>query len=207
MQHPTSQALYAYWNDVRGERIAPRRFDIEPSQLGTMLAETFILESDGTLPAIFRLAGTKICDNFGREFRGTRFIDLFSDEHRAGIAAQIDEMRTQGAVQVLDVSTQPDATRLARFEVLMLPLVHSGTSISRILGVIAALDPPHWLGHERLPPLDVLGAERIWPDGRPHAVAEKFRNQAPLIPELAGARIVRSNRRSFRILDGGLHKR
>ena len=206
MQHPTTQALYAYWNEVRGERIAPRRFDIEPSQLGTMLAETFILECDGTVPPMFRLAGTKICESFGREFRGTTFTDMFGDQHRAGVEARINDLRAHGSVHVMDVATGGDAKREAKFEVLMLPLVHSGSSISRILGVIAAIDMPLWIGGERLGPLDVLGHERIWPEGRPHAVAEKFRNQTPLIPELAGARIVRSNRRSFRILDGGLHK-
>ena len=206
MQHPTSRALYAYWNEVRGERIAPRRFDIEPSHLGTMLAETFILECDGTQPAIFRLAGTKICDNFGREFRGTRFSDIVRDEHRAELDGHVDEMRAQGAVHVLEVATGHDDKHQARFEVLMLPLVHSGNSISRVLGVIAAVEMPSWIGGERLPLLDVVGHERIWPEGRPHLIEENHRNQTPLIPELAGARIVRSNRRSFRILDGGLHK-
>ena len=206
MLHATTNALYAYWNEVRGERIAPRRFDIEPSQLGTMLSETFILEDDGTGPAIFRLAGTKVCDNFGREFRGTRFADLFAEDTRAAIAAHLEEVRIHGAVQVLEVTTGPDAKRAVSFEILLLPLIHSGTKISRILGTIVAVDPPQWLGSERLPVLTVLRQERMWPEGRPHAALEKFRNQPALIPELAGARLIRVNRRSFRILDGGLHK-
>lgn len=206
MQQRTSQILYAYWNEVRGERAAPRRFDIEPAQLGTVLAETFILESDDAQTATFRLAGTKICDNFGHEFRGSSFFDLFSTDDRSTVMQGLADVRTHASVLVMEaeatVATQGDA----RFEIMLLPLVHTGTTISRMLGSITAIDPPSWLGSERLPHLDVLNHEHIWPEGRPHAIAEKFRNPPALIPELASARLVRINRRSFRVLDGGLSK-
>ena len=205
MQQRTSQILFAYWNEVRGDRIAPRRFDIEPAQLGDVLSETFILECDEPQSASFRLAGTRICDNFGREFRGTRFLDLFKPDDRDAVAGHLASLIAQASVTVMDVESFT-ARGSAHFEVLLMPLVHTGTSITRILGAISAVDGPSWLGAERLPTLDVLRCEQIWPEGRPHAVAEKFRNQTPLIPELAGARVVRVNRRSFRILDGGLGK-
>ena len=82
----------------------------------------------------------------------------------------------------------------------------TGTSISRLLGAVVAIDTPGWLGSERLPPLELTAHQQIWPDGRPFAVVEKFRSAPPLIPELAGARLIRINRRSFRVLDGGLGK-
>jgi hypothetical protein len=210
MHQRTSQVLFAYWNDVRGERIAPRRFDVEPSQIGSVLAETFILECPEDAPAdaaaTFRLAGTKICENFGREFRGSGLLEMFGEAGRAVLSEQFAEVRRQGAVLVLQVRADIDERRSARFEVLLLPLIHTGTSISRILGAISAIDPPVWLGTERLPPLQLLSHEQIWPDGRPHAIVEKFREQPSLIPELSGARVVRVSRRSFRVLDGGLHK-
>ena len=206
MRHQTSQILYAYWNDVRGERSAPRRFDIEPAQLGTVLAETFILECDAAQSASFRLAGTKICDTFGREFRGESFYDVFGTHDRGTLMQAIDEVQQQAAVLVVDAEVNVANQGTVAFEILLLPLVHTGTTISRILGSVAAIDPPSWLGTERLPRLDMTYHQHIWPDGRPHAIAEKFRNPPALIPELVGARIVRINRRSFRILDGGLGK-
>ena len=42
-----------------------------------------------------------------------------------------------------------------------------------------------------------------WPDGRPHAVVHQAERQSPLIAGLSEARIVRHNRRQFRVLDGG----
>jgi hypothetical protein len=206
MQQRTNQVLYAYWNDVRGERIAPRRFDVEPSQIGGVLSETFILDcSDGTSPG-FRLAGTKICENFGREFRGDLFHDLFRAEDRAAVGRHLTDVREQGAVLVLHATAELDSFRRASFEILVMPLVHSGSSISRMLGAVVAIDPPTWLGTERLPPLRMVSHEQIWPDGRPFAVMEKFRNAPALIPELSGARLVRIKRRSFRVLDGGLQE-
>lgn len=200
----TSQTLYAYWNEVRGDRIAPRRFDIEPALLGEVLSETFILESDDGKAPAFRLAGTRVCEQFGREFRGTGFVDLFAGDDQSTIAHNVADLRRQGAVVVMEAEARIAGRGTACFEILLMPLVHTGTSINRMLGSIVAIDPPIWLGSERLPALDLLRIEQIWPEGRPHAVAEKFRNQSALIPELAGARLVRVNRRSFRIVDGGL---
>ncbi len=206
MQQRTNQVLYAYWNDVRGERIAPRRFDVEPSQLGSVLSETFILECSVGEPPTFRLAGTKICDTFGREFRGAGFLDMFRAADRERITMQLADVQAQGAVLVLEANATLDARRQVKFEILLLPLIHTGTSISRLLGAVVAVEVPGWLGSERLPPLEVTAHQQVWPDGRPFAVVEKFRAAPPLIPELAGARLVRINRRSFRVLDGGLGK-
>ncbi len=202
----TNQVLYGYWNDVRGERIAPRRFDVEPSQIGAVLSETFILECAEGTPPIFRLAGTKICENFGHEFRGDGFLDLFQASDRAAIDGHLADVREQGAVLVLQAAAELDDKRRVAFEIIVMPLVHTGTSISRMLGAVVAVDAPSWLATERLPPLTLVSHEIIWPDGRPFAVMEKFRNAPALRPELAGARLVRIKRRSFRVLDGGLEK-
>jgi hypothetical protein len=206
MQQRTNQVLYSYWNDVRGERIAPRRFDVEPAQIGSVLAETFILECDEGADACFRLAGTKICETFGREFRGASFLGLLKTSDRAAVLEQLHEIQKQGVVVVLMAEAVVEPGKRVTFEMVLMPLVHSGASISRILGAITAVNPPAWLGTERLPELALVGHEQIWPDGRPFAIVEKFRQQPTLVPELAGARLVRINRRSFRVLDGGLEK-
>jgi len=65
MQQPTSRQLYAYWDGIRNGRIAPRRFEIEPARIASLLPETFIAECTGLLGFRFRLAGTKICEHFG----------------------------------------------------------------------------------------------------------------------------------------------
>ena len=79
MKQKTSQILYAYWNGVRGERMAPRRFEIEPARIATILPETFILERLDTDTFVYRLAGTRMCEQFGCEFRGANFLDGWNE--------------------------------------------------------------------------------------------------------------------------------
>lgn len=77
MQQPTSRQLYAYWDRVRNGRVAPRRFEIEPAKIAALLPQTFIAENAGMLSYRFRLAGTKICEQFGRELRGADLLGLW----------------------------------------------------------------------------------------------------------------------------------
>ncbi len=208
MKQLTNQILYAYWNEVRGERVAPRRFEIEPARIATILPETFILERLDSETYGYRLAGTKICEQFGLEFRGSNFLDDWPEADRLTIARHFASTIAQGGALTLTIeaSAALDGADPVLFEAILLPLVHTSSTVTRIVGAMSAFDPPAWLGTRRLAYRRLLASEAVWPDGRPHAVAQTFRNQAPLIASLAGARLVKQDRRSFRVLDGGLTK-
>lgn len=201
MKQLTTRIIYDYWNDVRGNRLAPTRFEIEPSRMSSVLSETFILERtcEGGYP--FRLAGTRICELFGRELRGEDFLGLVGSDHRA-IARAMGAVTDRGAALLLEIEAETDDGRTAMFEILVLPLVHPASEVTRYLGTISAIDPEPWLGAEPLEASWLIAHDVIWPDGRPRGAGEDER-QLPFSPELAAARIVRSARRQFRILDGG----
>ena len=57
MKLRTNQTLYAYWNELRAGRIAPRRLEVEPSRINSVLAETFMLERASPSTYRYRLAG------------------------------------------------------------------------------------------------------------------------------------------------------
>jgi hypothetical protein len=57
---------------------------------------------------------------------------------------------------------------------------------------------------ERLTTIRLIAAEAVWPEGRPHALVDKLSRQSPLQPHVRNARIVRQDRRQFRVYDGGL---
>jgi hypothetical protein len=208
MKQKTSQILFAYWNGVRGDRMAPRRFEIEPARIASILPETFILERLDSDTFVHRLAGTRLCEQFGYEFRGTNFLDGWSEEDRLTIAQQFAQATAQGGVLILDVEAGPlDQTRpRVAFEMALMPLVHTSSSVTRLLGSSTAIDPPSWLGSEKLNSRRLKAHHIVWPDGRPQALGDRHRNQAPFIASLSGARLVKSERRSFRVLDGGLSK-
>jgi hypothetical protein len=241
MKQRTSQLLFAYWNEVRAGRIAPRRFEIEPSRIGSILSETFILERVSTVecsgptrfppnsnPPLkpvyrYRLAGTKLCEHFGDDFRGRDFLDGWDLDDRATLEQALTGMSERGGVSVVTFEAgtnssagkstgKPSAGRATSphkrliFEAIMLPLVHTSDSLDRFLGCMSPLDEPAWLGSERLTEKSLLRCELIWPDGRPFPVVERSRQQTPFLAEIRNARLVRSDRRQFRVYDGGLSK-
>ncbi len=204
MRETISQTLYNYWNEIRAGRLAPKRFEIEPAQIASMLPDTFILERIDPETSRFRLAGTRICETFGNEFRGLNFFSLVGDEDRITLQRQISVMARQGAVGIFTLESQTASGRTVRIEVLLLPLVHLRETIDRFVGSMAAMDRPAWLGHEKLVNSRILAHELIWPEGRPHAMIDAVHRQAPFLPQMNEARIVRSDRRQFRVYDGGL---
>lgn len=203
MKHKTTRSLYAYWNEVRGDRLAPKRFEIEPARIGAILPDTFILERVSAQAYTFRLAGTRIHDQFMAEFRGVDFLDGWSAVDRATLEDQLSTMGQQGGVALLTMLAATSGGRSARFEVLILPLVHTRDSIDRFLGSIAALEEPDWFGSEPLVGKSLLHHEMIWPEGRPYSLVDKIKHQVPFLPHVRSARIVRADRRQFRVYEGG----
>ncbi len=203
MKQRTSHILYNYWNEVRGTRMAPRRFEIEPSLISSILAETFILERVDNHTYSFRLAGTRICEQFGMEFRGRNFIDLAGEAGRDAMQRDFATMTSQGAVGLFEIEARDSQNKAVHFEALALPLLHGNQGVTRYVGALSAMETPPWLGYQPLHPHALTTHSLMWPDGRPHAVIERSQHQAPFAAELANARVIRFNRRQFRVLDGG----
>lgn len=206
MRDAVSQSLYAYWNEIRNGRLAPRRFEVEPSRISALLPDTFVLERAGNDTSRFRLAGTRICEVFATEFRGLNLFDLFGEEDRITLERQLSVIARQGAVGVFLLEAATASGKTARFEMLLLPLVHTRDIVDRVLGSLVPIDRPAWLGHEPLAIKKLGQHDLIWPDGRPHAVIDNMHRQTPFHSYIREARIVRSRNRQFRVYDGGLHK-
>jgi len=206
MKQRTVQTLYAYWNELRAGRIAPRRLEIEPSRISSILAETFMLERTDAVTYRYRLAGTRLCEIFGAELRGTNLLDGWSKTDCANVMQSLASTCKHGAVTLLDLEAGADSMRRVRIEAILLPLMHADNTIGRVIGAMAVTSSPHWLGHERLVEKRLVRHELIWPDGRPHSVIERASQQAPFQAATPKGRLVTHERRRFRILDGGRSK-
>lgn len=206
MKSKTTQILYTYWNDVRGNRLAPRRFEIEPSRIAPILSETFILERLDDDTYRFRVAGTRICDDFGFEFRGTNFLDGWMSDDRITLYRQLQTITRQGGVGLITFEAKTSSEGFVTFECILLPLIHTRDGIDRFLGSLTRIDEPAASQQERLAIRRLKLAEVIWPDGRPHSIASSLQHQTPLLPHVRNARIVRMDRRQFRVYEGGLGK-
>ena len=78
MKTTNAQAIFAYWDRLRGARSAPERGEIEPGAVRHALLDTFILEN-GADGLTIRLAGTRLCALFGGELKDRSFNSLWPD--------------------------------------------------------------------------------------------------------------------------------
>lgn len=199
----TLETLYRYWNDVRVGRLAPRRLEIEPASIAPLLADTFMLERvhDGSFQ--YRLAGTRVCDVFGGELRGQGFLQEFQENDRVVLRQALRDLADRGAVIKLATLGIADARHTLDIETILLPLAHSGSSINRILGASVPTTRPPWVGHYKIKKLRLITHEIVWPDGRPYPVMARAVAQQPFTSSDNVVRIVRNEKRTFRVLQGG----
>jgi hypothetical protein len=104
---------------------------------------------------LFRLAGTRLCALFGRELKGESFVGLWE---RTGhfsmreLLAVVMEEKT-GVVASVTGSPADDSVLTVNMELLLLPLAHEAEADARILGALAPVTAPYWLGAKRVGPL------------------------------------------------------
>jgi hypothetical protein len=201
MKHKTNQALTDYWNEVRCGRVAPRRFEIEPARIAHILADTFILERSDADAYRYRLAGTRICELFGKEFRGRDFLADWSETDQITLARQLAVATQTGQILSFEFDACADDMPPLNLEGVLLPLLHNGSSISRFLGGLGIFGDRDWL-HDATPTRRRLAASSLVAT-QASQMPDRPREPAPLT-SLAGARLVKLDRRAFRVVDGGL---
>jgi hypothetical protein len=145
MRHPTSKAVFAYWNMRRGARPAPLRREIDPAAIRSALPSVFILETDRRGHLTFRLAGTGVCALFGRELKGKPFSDLWLDECARPVLRACDEVLRHGRPVIAALCGESLGGRSVDIELLLMPLATDTDEAGRILGVLEPLAKPGWL--------------------------------------------------------------
>jgi len=164
MQKTSTKTLFDYWNSLRGARSAPDRRDIDPAQIKNALANTFILELDEHNEFSFRLAGSHLCSAYARELKGRSFTRLWHPRDRDAMATLIRAVTEDHAVALVNfVGTTPLQSK-ASFETMLLPIRHNGSTESRLLGAMTAIESPYWLGVQPIMEQRISGLRLIWPD-------------------------------------------
>ncbi|MEO0542586.1 MAG: PAS domain-containing protein [Pseudomonadota bacterium] len=196
MHHRGTLQLFHYWTQQRGDRAAPNRSDISPAAISNILGNTFILEGDAG-DAGFRLAGTRLCNAFGRELRGSTLIDLFTPRDRILMAKAANTVFNGGNIVVGDAVADAGADKHISLELLLMPL---GDQQMRILGSIQFLEQPYWLGSAPLGKIDLVTLKHADPDTELVSLS----NRPPvMLPE---QRQQDRRARFWHVLDGGRHE-
>lgn len=151
MRHKNSKAIFTYWNNLRGNRSAPDRREIEPSDIREILGDTFILEMDKTYrTASFRLAGTRLCNSYGRELKGLGFLAIWDEVDNLGIYNALRTVHEESRPCAISCIAQSEGDRFSEFEFLLLPLQNGDSSAKRILGTASPLSETQWMGADPL---------------------------------------------------------
>ncbi|HVW54272.1 MAG TPA: PAS domain-containing protein [Rhizobiaceae bacterium] len=166
MKHSASVDLFQYWDRLRAGRAAPRRTEIEPADIKSLLADTFILEQDSRGEAIFRLAGTRLCAIFGRELKGFSFPSLWTSKDQRLVARLANSAFHPGNVIIITFQGLSTQQRRNAFELLLLPL-DSADESPRMLGIATAAARPFWLGADPLIECAVETIRIVDPDREP----------------------------------------
>lgn len=146
MRQAGNRQLFDYWRQLKGERSAPERNDIDPGALRPILPDVFVLEYDaeGKLP--FRIAGPRTNALFGRELRGRSFLDLWRAEDRDEVGALAETVLSDSRPVIVAGQAIAGPTQQVPIEILVLPLRHQGNTHSRLLGAITPSSMPQWIG-------------------------------------------------------------
>ena len=190
MKTAPARKMYAYWNERRGSRLAPERGDIEPGAIREILGDSFIVSFDAAGDHPFRLAGTRVCVLFGHELKGEPFVQLWDQASRERLRALAATVAGEAGAIVAGVGARTAQGSHADLELLLLPLYHRGKMRVRLLGVLAPLVVPYWLGAENVVAL-TLGA---------------VRHLGPAVEALGAPRFAKDTARPrLTVYDGGLN--
>ena len=191
MKHRSSQILFAHWNETRGLRAMPDRGEIDPGGMRGGLPDAFIVATDPLTEHPFRLAGTRVCALFGRELKAQPFLRLWHSDQREQIAALVDVVTEEAVGVVAGVSGLSAEGVPLDLELLLLPLQHGGRADARLIGTLAPLGAPYWLGAH---PLGALAL-------REHRyLGSRMNTPAPVLTFPPGARRIRHG---LAVYDGG----
>ncbi|ESY92023.1 PAS domain-containing protein [Mesorhizobium australicum] len=171
MNQNGSITLFHYWNRLRDGRPAPKRSEVEPADIKSLLADTFILEKDTRGQPVFRLAGTRLCASYGRELKGFSFPSLWREKDQRLVSRLIHGVFEQKSVVLITFEGFSRNGRSNKFELLALPL-DGGIENPRCLGVISAVEKPFWLGADPITDalidsIRVIDPEKELLSGRP----------------------------------------
>jgi len=176
MQKQSTKALYEYWNSLRGSRSAPDRRDLDPTKIRGALANTFILELNEHNEFDFRLAGSHICSAYARELKGRSFTRLWHPRDRDAMETLIRAVTEDHAVALITFTGMTAIHTRTTIEAILLPVRHNGSTQTRLLGAMTAIDEPYWFGVQPIVEQRISGLRLIWPDD--HSNAEIARDVA-----------------------------
>jgi hypothetical protein len=140
--------LYEYWERARGDRLMPRRADIDPIEIWSLLPYVHMSEwHDDPKDVFYRIAGTEIVATAGQEFRGRSLTEVLRDPDHLEQSMALYIRVVASRVPIFG-RTEHSSQRLGVdfFEWVLCPLSENGTSVTHFLGLEDYVSHRRYLG-------------------------------------------------------------
>ena len=129
-----ARLLYDYWREARGRFAVPRRDAIEPRGLKSVLPWVFILDHVDLELTVFRLAGTGVCDFYGRELRGENFLSQWTGDCRRTVRSLIQNVVMMPTPSTFEFTAEGANGRLLSGDIMLLPMESADGELQQVLG-------------------------------------------------------------------------
>jgi hypothetical protein len=139
LSDPDLKALFAYWTSKLAGRAIPRRSDINPEEIRSLLPDIFIMDIHHPLRFRFRLVGTMICQRWHEDNTGKWLDELDYDGVRAMVLEQYVTVARTGAPRCDIADFVRDGGRHLHYRRLLLPLSEDGINPNMLLGMQKAI--------------------------------------------------------------------
>lgn len=128
-----------YWEALRGNRLLPKRSEIDPRGIESALEYTFVLERIAIGTARMRLAGAHLNNLMGMEVRGMPLSSFISSSDRTQLSEILEEVFQRPATCELLLCAETGRGRPPmQARMLLLPLMSDLGDVSRVLGCFIA---------------------------------------------------------------------
>ena len=172
--------LFMYWNRIRGDRKAPFRKEVEPSDIRNILPHAFILQNNDIDEISFRLAGTKLCAMFGRELRGDWFGSVFQASDAKLISRLVESCRRDELVVSLSLIGSTPQNPKMPFDMVLLPLARE-SGFGLVLGCMQSNTNSHWLRPDFIQTLRVTSLRIVDPNREQKLISDRIEIDVPNI--------------------------
>ncbi|HUK11646.1 MAG TPA: PAS domain-containing protein [Stellaceae bacterium] len=134
------QQAYLYWQRRRGERLAPRRSDLDPTDIPNLLPHLMLVDVfPGARQLRYRLVGTEVERNFGVSMTG-RYIDEVMRGRYLEFVRGMYQQVIERCIPIYSENTFSDPDSRAflqgwplRTARVMLPLSSDGAAVDMVL--------------------------------------------------------------------------
>ena len=148
-------AILDHWQGLRGNRLRPRRSEIDPAALAPFLPNIGIFEVVAPDVTICRLAGTAFHRTLGFELTGRNVAELYGPSLYRAAGYRFQMMATQPCGAMFDLVLRFASGAENPHEIMLLPLEpESPAALPTLLVGVAPIRAVEWENTAVLPQLD-----------------------------------------------------